>query len=367
MINNYYIKEYLDLEELYLKNKKIVFIPELYSKRFSPCFYIRIMNKYFSGDFIKNISYNIFSIDSINLKNVSTVVAHRIPSETVNEILDFINILKLNNINLVYDIDDNLIEIDSNHPEYKNYINKIEIVRHLTINANLVTVSTKKLRDECLKLNKNVIVLENYIDIKYKIESFENKHKYKNKIIEILYMGTYTHNEDLMLVIKALDKLFYQGFKFKLNVIGVSLNIPRYNWINVVEVPKGKDLYPHFMNWLKSKDEYTIGIAPLCINKFNDCKSAIKYWDYTSLGMVTVASNISGYSEIIENGINGLLVENNEDSWYEVIKGCMSGKYDLPSIYKNANEFLKLKKDLISNSENVYTIFEKLNWGNNSE
>jgi hypothetical protein len=62
-----------------------------------------------------------------------------------------------------------------------------------------------------------------------------------------------------------------------------------------------------------------IFIAPLVDNLFNRCKSSIKYWEYSALGIGGVYSNLDPYARVITNGENGFLASTPEE-WYQVLK-----------------------------------------------
>jgi hypothetical protein len=61
-------------------------------------------------------------------------------------------------------------------------------------------------------------------------------------------------------------------------------------------------LYPNFINSLKLFDNFDIGLIPLINNKFNRCKSPIKFFDLTQLGLAVIASNSPPYTFIENNG-----------------------------------------------------------------
>jgi glycosyltransferase involved in cell wall biosynthesis len=52
---------------------------------------------------------------------------------------------------------------------------------------------------------------------------------------------------------------------------------------------------------------------------FNSCKSCIKYIDYGSLGIPGIYSNSPVYSEVVQHGRTGLLVDNRGDEWLQAM------------------------------------------------
>ena len=64
----------------------------------------------------------------------------------------------------------------------------------------------------------------------------------------------------------------------------------------------------------------TIGLIPLDDNKFNRCKSAIKYFDYALAGVPCICSDVVPYSPIIESNQTGLLCDNTRDAWVAAVR-----------------------------------------------
>lgn len=64
---------------------------------------------------------------------------------------------------------------------------------------------------------------------------------------------------------------------------------------------------------------FTFGIAPLLDNEFNKGKYVNKFIEYTCAGLPCIYSDVEPYSSFIRNGIDGLLVSNNDDAWVEAI------------------------------------------------
>lgn len=58
-----------------------------------------------------------------------------------------------------------------------------------------------------------------------------------------------------------------------------------------------------------------IGLLPLDDSLFSSCKSPIKFWHYTACGIVSVASRCDPYARYIDDGINGILLDNTPDAW----------------------------------------------------
>ncbi|MCZ6890041.1 MAG: methyltransferase domain-containing protein, partial [Gammaproteobacteria bacterium] len=137
------------------------------------------------------------------------------------------------------------------------------------------------------------------------------------------------HGADLELVLEALRRVHReQPGSFELCLVGVAHNPPGDPWIRQIPVPEGMTAYPLFMQWLSSLPSFDFGIAPLEDNLFNRRKSAIKYFDYTHLGLPTVASAVGPYPGAINHGVTGLLVENTPQAWYETLVDLIANRPD---------------------------------------
>ena len=92
-----------------------------------------------------------------------------------------------------------------------------------------------------------------------------------------------------------------------------------------------KDYY----NFVK-ENKFDIGLAPLKETSFNSCKYYNKFLDYTSKGMVGVYSNVEPYKFIVKDKINGMLAENEINSWQETLEKLILSEEFRNKLYDNA-------------------------------
>jgi GT2 family glycosyltransferase/glycosyltransferase involved in cell wall biosynthesis/SAM-dependent methyltransferase len=255
-----------------------------------------------------------------------------------------------NNIRIVYDLDDLLLALPEEHPEHAIYAPKAAAVFRWLLEADEVWVSTEDLRHHILQLNPRAYVIPNYIDDTLWIRSTISavNCERNDDTVRLLYMGTQTHCVDFELVTKALKRLKNEFLdRIEISLIGITANADADQLYTVIVPPQGIGAnYPAFVSWIINSQTFDIGIAPLVDNKFNRCKSAMKFLDYSALGMVTVASDLNGYA-LIRNGENGFKVKNTEDSWYEMLKTLIVD--------------VKLRKHVQNNAFN--DVFEKYGYG----
>jgi GT2 family glycosyltransferase/peptidoglycan hydrolase CwlO-like protein len=322
------------------KINKILLIPESDANFLSPCAYIRMLLPIICTRRVSNCRYFVGSVDDALTGEYDTIYTHRIAIDP--EKLDlFTKICETKKIDLHYDLDDDLIGIaESDHPE-RDFYSKLKpgLIKLIEI-ANEVTVSTLELRTKIQVYKSNATVRPNklYRDLWLR-DPFENNSK---SIINIIYMGTLTHVNDVKIVIPALQKI-YEKYKYKVKVstIGVSPNLAQYEFINVIDIPPwAGESYITFVDWIKSLGRFDIGVAPLVDNDFNRSKSDIKYLDYTAIGAVTIASSVEAYKHSIASMENGILVENKTDDWFVAVEKLIEDESLRAKLYSNALKFL---------------------------
>jgi len=106
--------------------------------------------------------------------------------------------------------------------------------------------------------------------------------------------------------------------------------------------------------------KWDIGLAPLTSNEFNLSKGPTKYRDYGACRVAGIYSDIIVYNEYVENEKTGLLVENNERSWYMAIKRLIIDVNLRNSIINNAYNDVYKNHNLSSAVEGWRQIFSNI-------
>jgi glycosyltransferase involved in cell wall biosynthesis len=65
--------------------------------------------------------------------------------------------------------------------------------------------------------------------------------------------------------------------------------------------------------------KWDIAIAPLEENAFNQCKSDLKFLDYSALGFAGIYSRVAPYERTVRHLETGYLVDNTPESWLEAL------------------------------------------------
>ena len=224
---------------------------------------------------------------------------------------------------VIYELDDNLMGIGPDHPEYAAYEPKIKSIEKLCTVADLVTVSTHELKKRVAPYTSKIEVIQNALDETLWLSSdaaqARKTEDSDQKTIHIGYMGTFTHTRDLEMirqVIQDVRQILAREHKVKMEfqMIGgipdkLSVQKP---WYTRVRIPENE--YPKFTAWLKKSIHWDIALAPLDANKLNAGKSELKFLEYTAMGAVGIYSDYGAYGDAVVHGETGFLVKNDEDA-----------------------------------------------------
>jgi len=230
--------------------------------------------------------------------------------------LEVLEIARLYGKPVIYDTDDNWVESPPTyHPAYAYHsklLVKNTVERYLS-KADLVTVSTEALRDAYKRFNENIRVIPNTVAFMLPLSK-----RHETGTVRIGYAGTRTHEGDFEVVAPALNRL-RREFKDKIRLVFLGY-VPE-------SLERGQDIeewgftenYGSYLQIL-GRLRIDMAVAPLQDNRFNRYKSNIKYLEYSSAGIAGVYSRCPAYETTLVHEMTGLLVDHNEEAWYEAMK-----------------------------------------------
>ena len=200
-------------------------------------------------------------------------------------------------------------------------INHRDMFRLNFSRSDLVTTTTENLRDEFLKINSNAAILPNVID-----PAFFPQVKMFKENVRIGWQGGASHYEDLYFiksVIKAVleqnDNVTFVYFgDLRFQGLFKDCDQSKIEWNPWV----AHNVYPYKLATLN----LDIGLCPLVDNEFNRNKSAIKWMEYSIMGIATIASNIPPFNVVIRNEDTGLLIDEVKQSWITAINMLVKDK-----------------------------------------
>lgn len=176
---------------------------------------------------------------------------------------------------------------------------------------------------------------------------------FNNTSIKVLYAASSTHRLFFEKYINPiLEKVVQKyGKRVSFTFIGVK------PVIDYETIKKGQFYFYDSMPLAEYRDfvnsgYYDIGLAPLEISEFTKCKYFNKYLEYSMAGMMGIYTKTEPYTDVIVNGVNGLLVENDPDEWMSAICHAIDNSSLRAQIILNA------QKDIL-NKFNPDILFEK--------
>ncbi len=195
------------------------------------------------------------------------------------------------------DLDDHLLALPEDHPDRISgwFADGLPSLLHAMVNSDALTVTTQTLRQVLLPYNPRIYVLPNYLDAEL-WQFREPKVAEKGAPVRILFMGTPTHQPDLGLIGEPLAHIA-QKYAGRVAFIFFGAQPPSSleGAAKVTYMPLYTYNYRDFLQEYQEL-EAEIAIAPLQDNLFNRSKSAIKYLEYTALGISGVFSALPPYA-----------------------------------------------------------------------
>jgi len=349
-INSQYLNEgYFSVRKKTSRKLVLILIEDIKSP--DACQYIRLINPYSAEILNHEFDIRFGPISHVKKLNPDILIFSRLPKYHVDEMYAAIDYMKSQNKKIIYEIDDDLMNIFPQHAEFNFYKKKSQISKYYMKIADLVTVSTSTLRQQAIEFNPNVLVIRNIRPVNA-IKHIRNDDTLPMKL---LYMGSSTHNFDLLLVLDAIKELNSNGMNVNLYLLGMELPLRNSSNIIPISIPASFEPYPSFKRMMRLFYDMDYGIAPLVDNQFNQSKSAIKYFDYLEAGIPTVASDVGEYSSIILDGKNGYIIKKLD--WYEKLKNIyVNLRFEREQIINNAyalNDELLIKEDPIMSLSNA--------------
>ena len=231
---------------------------------------------------------------------------------------------------IVYDLDDNLFNLDRSNPS-AGLIGRDEQIAAVNCMklADAVTVSTPSLA-EVIKTVTNGLqatIIPNAVDMSdgWIPTPFTGS---PDGIKRIFWQGGNSHAVDWTECIDAVDAILGERKDVHLVILGflpptVHVMLQKGSWKGKIEFLEfsSAETYFEMMKHIRAE----VGIAPLKDTPFNESKSCLKFLEYSATGMPTVASNVRPYAEVIEHGKNGFLVKDSQE-WFDAITKCLDDK-----------------------------------------
>jgi GT2 family glycosyltransferase/glycosyltransferase involved in cell wall biosynthesis len=283
--------------------------------------YVRILQRYRHSGVRDKLSLSIRRADEDPLARDADLVLVQRTALDPGTAEDFIATLRDRGIPLALDLDDHLLIKGADDPDYGPHQ---EALAALIDAASLVLVSTERLALALRERARAVAVVPNLIDEHLFFSGIEDRpraeHAPSRRPLQIVYVGSPTHAQDLQLLRPVMDELAERApGRFELNVVGAELPGAGQDWYRRIIVPDDCKPYPRFVSWLREqRPAWDVAVAPLAAEEFNRYKSDLKYLEYAALGLAGVYSDFEPYETVIDRE-TGLKVGEVTEQWVEAL------------------------------------------------
>lgn len=166
--------------------------------------------------------------------------------------------------------------------------------------ADLVTVTTPKLAEYARQYNDNVAVLPNCLDL----SQWWKLPLKPNETLRVGWSGGSSHYVDWYSIKEPLNALL-RKYQFTLVSVGTSFTgIIDDDLKHLVEVHPWVPFKAHSYHMMCMNLD--AAIIPLSEDPFNAYKSAVKWYEFSAMGVPSVVANVTPYKEEIASGTNAL-------------------------------------------------------------
>lgn len=289
------------------------------------------------------VYYTDLNLDYV--KYAHTFIFFRCPHTEMIE--EFVKLAKSVNKTILFDIDDLVVDT--------KYTDKVKYVQGLSEQEKNLYDDGVNRMGKTLKLCEGAITTTERLATelgKYVPEVFINRNTASERMFELsenatvereddevrigYFSGSITHNDDFNLVLPAIVKLLDKYDNVRLYIVG-ELDLPE-------ELQKYSDkvVVSPFMDWQELPGliaSVDINIAPLEDTIFNEAKSENKWVEAALVKVVTVASNVGAFKNMIKNGETGVLCENHE--WYDALDDIIANSDKRDILAENAYKYVK--------------------------
>jgi glycosyltransferase involved in cell wall biosynthesis len=254
---------------------------------------------------------------------------------------------------IIYSLDDNYFAIPPDHMDRPSQ-ERLEVVEFFLRQADAVWVTTDALKKDLSSFNEKVQVLPHALDERLLVpKSFDHALSGSSSRPKVIgYMGTLTHDDDLIMVLPALQEIWRKhSGQVVFEIIGAVGKPSTFQLLQELPVrwitPEAEEReYPLFMLWFTSRVRWDIAISPLVDTVFNRAKSDIKFLDYSAIATAGVFSPIPSYQATISHGETGWLAENQLGAWVQALDTLLTDDDLRLKISRNAYHGLHSRRTL---------------------
>jgi glycosyltransferase involved in cell wall biosynthesis len=259
---------------------------------------------------------------------------------------------------VIYEVDDLLTDLPEGH-NLKFWAGETaELLPRLLPRVTAITVSTPLLAREFSSMTSCIHVVPNLVDT----ELFRPAPTKSTGPVVIGFCATATHAHDLQSIQEALFRVAERyGNKVAFSFMGHATSrfstLPGFRF---VDFQKDYESYGKAL----SSSGIDIAIVPLQDNRFNRCKSNIKWLEYSACGIAGIYADLPPYNTSLEHGVSGVLVDDDPDKWFKAICLLIDHPELRHSIAHQANRLVTAQYSLTGGAHALYNLYENIAKGN---
>ena len=257
---------------------------------------------------------NLHNCPATDIDWADTIVFQREANEPT---LELIRRLRRLGKRVVFDIDDLLLDVPDYLAVHEHCVQMRPALEAVLREVDAVSVSTEPLAQELQVYNDRVFTTPNYAWSSH--TRIDQVAKPNAEAVRVIIASSDSVRVDFL--VEALLQLSQdENLDLDLVAIGPPGIFLREAGVSLSHI----DNMPHsqFKAFLASRPN-TIALIPLDDNKFNRCKSAIKYFDYALAGVPCICSDVIPYRPVIEPGETGLLCANTQQAWVSAVRSLV--------------------------------------------
>lgn len=241
-------------------------------------------------------------------------------------------------IPVIYDLDDLLTEMQSDHPKYSQIaLEARRNVPKMLQLADHVTVSTEYMQKKFFHLNKNITVIENVVDPK-RYEGFMKVHKPYHSGFVVGWTGSLTHVSDqyytfLEPLIKFMNDYDDVRAHFHalcpqrlIDLFGSRVIFDPY-MVDYMDYPAKTITYP-----------WDVCLVGLYDHPFNHAKSDLRLLDMAMVEIPIIASPVTDFVKHKDRDI--MLYADNDMGWYNTLKWARENRTEIHNMAKRSKEYV---------------------------
>lgn len=221
---------------------------------------------------------------------------------------------------VIYETDDLLVDVPPTNPHQRGADTAKPFIFDLIARASAVTVSTDEMKRAFAPHHQQIHVLPNLLDDH--LWNVPVQVKPSGSPVVIGYAGTPDHKADLRLLEDVLERIAAKyGNRVAFRFMGCDTErIKQLPGFSSITFEPGYANYAHTIR----KAGIDIGLVPLEDNRFNRCKSNIKWLEYSACGIAGVYADLPPYRSCVKDGETGLLVAGYDvDAWVAAIESLI--------------------------------------------